>query len=174
MPLYEVVSAAMSAMHRWLALGVAPPHSPRITTVPILFTVFDLVLRDANGNALGGIRLPEIAAPTQQYSPVNVADPNAISIDLNPMAVFNEVQSVLRTLTTTARIDDPTVREAGLCLLSGFFLELDSGTLDRLYSSHADYVARYTAAAMAARDAGFITQADYEASIARAQAAPIP
>ena len=174
MPLFELVSAAMSAMHRWLALGVAPPHSPRVATVPILFTVFDVVLRDPNGNALGGIRLPEIEAPTQRYSPINVADPGSLSIDANPIAIFNQVQSVLTTLTTTARIDDPTVREAGLCLLSGFFLELDPATLDRLYSSHADYVAKYTAAAKAARDAGFITEADYEASIARAAAAPVP
>lgn len=173
MPLYEVVSAAVTGMHRWLSLGVAPPRSPRIETVPFFF-IFDVVLRDQHGNARGGIRLPEIEAPTQFYSPINVAEQDAQSIDLNPIEIFELVQSVLITLTTTARIDDPVVREAGLCLLSGFFLELDAGTLDRLYSSHADYVAKYTAAAKAARDAGFLTQADYEASIARAQAAPIP
>jgi len=173
MPLYEVVSAAMSTMHRWLGVGASPPHSPRISTVPYFFTPFVVVLHDSNGNALGGIRLPEIEAPTQFYSPINVAEPDN-NINLNPIQIFDEIQSVLNTLTTTARIDDPVVREAGLCLLSGFFLELDSTTLDRLYSSHSDYVAKYTAAAQAARDAGFITEADYEASIARAQAAPVP
>ena len=174
MPLFEVVSAALSAMHRWLGLGVAPARSPRIATMPVLFTVFDVVLRDANGNARGGIRLPEIEAPTQLYSPINIAQQDASSFDLKPIAIFNEVLSVLNTLTTTARIDDPVVREAGLCLLSGFFVDFDSATLRGLYASNDDYVAKYTAAAKAARDAGFLTEADYEASIARAQAAPVP
>ena len=173
MPLYEVVSAAVAAMHKWLSLGVAPAHSPRVETVPFFF-IFDVVLHDTLGNARGGIRLPEIEAPTQFYSPINVAQQDAQSINLNPIEIFQLVQDVLTTLTTTGRIDDPVVREAGLCLLSGFFLELDAATLDRLYASHADYVAKYTAAAKAARDAGFLTPADYEASIARAQAAPIP
>jgi len=173
MPLYEVVSAAVAAMHRWLDQGVAPPHSPRIETATFFF-FFDVILRDQYGNARGGIRLPEIEAPTQVYSPINVADPNVDVFDLNPLEIFGLLQDVLTTLTTTARIDDPVVREAGLCLLSGFFLDFDPATLDRLYSSHADYVAEYTAAAQAARNAGFLTQADYEASIARAQAAPIP
>jgi Alpha/beta hydrolase domain len=179
MPLYEVVSAAVTAMHRWLSLGVAPPHSPRISTSRLYYWLFpplyvDVVNRDQYGNALGGIRLPEIAAPAQFYSPINVVEPDLGILNLNPMDIFDQVLSILTTLTETARIDDPVVREAGLCLLSGFFLELDPATLHSLYSSHADYVAKFTNAAQAARNAGFITQADYDASIARAQAADIP
>lgn len=153
--------------------GVPPAHSPRIETVPYWF-IFDLVLRDEHGNARGGIRLPEIEVPTQFYSPINFSILDPRDMDLTPLEIYDLVDSVLTTMNETASIDNLAVREAGLCLLSGFFFEFDSSKLNSLYSSHADYVAQYTAAAQAARDAGFLTQADYEASIARAQAAPIP
>jgi len=181
MPLYEVVSGAVAAMHKWLTQGVAPAHSPQISTfrwyywwLPPLYV--DIVQRDQHNNALGGIRLPEIEAPTEFYSPINSVDPtdDIYRMMTNPLELITEVSDLLIVMTQTSRIDDPEVRAAGLCLLSGFFLEFDAAKLDSLYSSHADYVAEYTAAAQAVRDAGFITQADYEASIARAQAAPIP
>jgi hypothetical protein len=181
MPLYEVVSGAVAAMHNWLTQGVAPAHSPQITTYKWYYWWFpplyvDIVQRDQHGNARGGIRLPEIVAPTQFYSPINTVDPtdDIYGMMTNPLELITEVWDLLIVMTQTARIDDPETRAAGLCLLSGFFLEFDSAKLHSLYASHADYVAQYTAAAQAVRNAGFITQADYEASIARAQAAPIP
>ena len=181
MPLYEVVSGAVAAMQKWLTLGVPPAQSPRISTYRLYYWWFpplyvDIVQRDQHGNALGGIRLPEIEAPTQFYSPINTVEPSddIFGMMTNPLELFATVSDLLITMTQTARIDDPEIRSAGLCLLSGFFLEFDSAKLDSLYSSHADYVAEYTAAAQVVRDVGFITQADYEASIARAQEAPIP
>jgi hypothetical protein len=59
-----VHDAALRALHRWLADGVAAPAQPRIE--------FDAggrptILRDPLGNALGGIRLPELEAPTHEY-----------------------------------------------------------------------------------------------------------
>ncbi|MET0628642.1 MAG: alpha/beta hydrolase domain-containing protein [Acidimicrobiia bacterium] len=60
-PVHE---AALRAMHRWLADGIAAPTHPRIQ--------FDdasprEIVRDTHGNARGGIRLPEIAAPIAEY-----------------------------------------------------------------------------------------------------------
>ena len=60
-PVHE---AALRALHRWLADGVAAPTQPRIE--------FDAggrptILRDPLGNARGGIRLPELEAPTHEY-----------------------------------------------------------------------------------------------------------
>lgn len=173
MPLYEVETAAVVALHNWIALGVSPPHSPQISTIPFLI-VFDIVLRDQYGNALGGIRLPEIQVPTETYSAINVALANPQTLPTNPQDLFNLVQEVLTGLTTTGSFGDPVLRQTGLCLLSGYFLDFSTSTLDRLYANHASYVAHYTAAAQAALNAGFLTSADYEASIARAQAAPVP
>jgi hypothetical protein len=61
LPVHE---AALRAMHRWLADGVAAPTHPRIE--------FDdssppAIVRDTHGNARGGIRLPEVAVPTAEY-----------------------------------------------------------------------------------------------------------
>ncbi|HTO05474.1 MAG TPA: alpha/beta hydrolase domain-containing protein [Myxococcota bacterium] len=173
MPLFEVEDAALVALHNWLSLGVPPPHSPRISTTTFFF-VFDVVQRDQLGNALGGIRLPDIQAPSEFYSPINfsIQNPNSLSID--PMSLISLVQSTLNTLFVTGSIDDDTLRSSGLCLLSGFFTPLPSATLSRLYATHASYVAKFTAAANAAMSAGFLTPADRDAAVAAAQAAPIP
>jgi Alpha/beta hydrolase domain len=61
-PAYE---AGLRAMHRWVAEGTPAPAQPRIE--------FDrsqkppAIRRDELGNARGGIRLPELAAPTREY-----------------------------------------------------------------------------------------------------------
>ncbi len=64
LPILPVTSAAYRAMHRWLADGAAPPTAPRIEftsdTPPV-------IARDERGNALGGLRLPELVAPLAEY-----------------------------------------------------------------------------------------------------------
>ncbi|MGE0307560.1 MAG: alpha/beta hydrolase domain-containing protein, partial [Acidimicrobiia bacterium] len=59
-PIYD---AALRALHRWLTHAIAAPHQPRIEMDATGATV----LRDQFGNGLGGIRLPEIEAPTFEY-----------------------------------------------------------------------------------------------------------
>jgi hypothetical protein len=171
MPLYELEHSALVALQKWLVNGTPPPQSPQVSTIPLFFGAFHLVNHDSLGNAIGGIRLPEIVAPTETYSAINFAtvDPR----NLRPDQLFRLLQDTFTTLQT-GEITNQTLREQGLCLLSGFYLNLPKSTLTRLYSSHADYVAKYTAAANAAKAAGFLTAADAAAGIARAQAAPIP
>ncbi|HZU72006.1 MAG TPA: alpha/beta hydrolase domain-containing protein [Acidimicrobiales bacterium] len=59
-----VQSAAYRHLNAWMTEGTPPPVQPRIAfgdgPVPE-------IERDANGNALGGIRLPEMEAPTAEY-----------------------------------------------------------------------------------------------------------
>jgi alpha/beta hydrolase family protein len=171
MPLYELEHSALAALQKWLANAIQPPHSPQISTIPLFFGAFHLVNHDSLGNALGGIRLPEIVAPTETYSAINFAttDPR----DLAPDRLFRLIQDTFTALQTGG-ITNTTLRAQGLCLLSGYYLKLPKSTLSRLYSSHADYVAKYTAAANAAKAAGFLTPADAADGIARAQAAAIP
>ena len=67
MPHHYVVEAALADLDRWVSNGVAPPHSPKLElasggtpdTTPSL-------ARDAQGNALGGIRTPWLEVPTMQ------------------------------------------------------------------------------------------------------------
>jgi hypothetical protein len=60
-PVHE---GALRALHRWLADGELPAVQPRIA--------FDdgswpTIARDPGGNAIGGVRLPEVAVPLAQY-----------------------------------------------------------------------------------------------------------
>ena len=173
MPLFEVEDAALVALHNWLSRGIQPPHSPRISTFSLFF-VYDVVQRDQYGNALGGIRLPDIQVPTESYSPINFSILNPNDLNIDPASLISLVESTLNTLFVTGSIDDPELRSSGLCLLSGFFTPLPSSTLSRLYPTHASYVSKFTAAANAAVSAGFLTPADRDAAVAAAQAAPIP
>lgn len=60
--LYHVVSQAHDLLVRWAKTGAPPPTAPRIETVAP--TPPTTIARDSLGLALGGIRHPDIAAPT--------------------------------------------------------------------------------------------------------------
>ncbi|MFI5047511.1 MAG: alpha/beta hydrolase domain-containing protein [Acidimicrobiia bacterium] len=57
-----VLSAAYAAMHRWLTDGTEPPTFPTVE-----LGADGSIVRDEHGNALGGIRLPELVAPVAEY-----------------------------------------------------------------------------------------------------------
>ena len=62
-PVYE---AAIRHLHRWIKDGVEPPRMPRVE-----MKAGDSgpeVVRDEHGNAVGGIRLPDLEAPTASHS----------------------------------------------------------------------------------------------------------
>jgi hypothetical protein len=59
-----VHDAALRALHGWLIHGTPAPSQPRIEFDPGSRRA---IRRDAFGNACGGIRLPELAAPTHEY-----------------------------------------------------------------------------------------------------------
>src|SRR5471030_2903749 len=61
-PHHAVVKAALSALMRWVRDGVVPPQSPAIELGDPAAP--DPIVRDTHGNAKGGIRLPELEAPT--------------------------------------------------------------------------------------------------------------
>jgi hypothetical protein len=64
-PYYHTMNAALEHLVRWVDGGAAPPASPRITqAVGAPAPTRAIIVRDANGNAEGGIRLPEHDAPT--------------------------------------------------------------------------------------------------------------
>jgi hypothetical protein len=61
MPMHYATSTAIHRLDQWVRTGVAPPNGPRFT--------FDgsSLARDADQNALGGIRLPPIDVPVASY-----------------------------------------------------------------------------------------------------------
>jgi hypothetical protein len=167
MGVYELEDSALAWLRRWITQGVAPPSGNQIATTPF----FNIVERDQYGNALGGIRLPDINVPIETYSAINFSVPSQEG--LSPSQLMTLLENIFSTLSTGV-ITDPTLRTAGLCLLEGYYTPFSTATLQSLYPTHAAYVSAFTAAAQAAKAAGFLTPADYRAAVAAAQAAAIP
>lgn len=167
MPVFELEDAALNALDEWLVYGVQPPHANQIATTPF----FNLVERDQYGNALGGIRMPDIQVPTETYSAIDFDLPSQQS--LTPSQLLSTLESIFTTLETGA-ITNTTLRNEGLCLLEGYYKPLSNSTLQGLYPTHADYVSAFTSAAASDLASGFLTQSDYNAAVAAAEASSVP
>ena len=167
MGVFELEDSALVALHQWITQGVAPPAGNQIATTPF----FNIVERDQYGNALGGIRLPDINVPAETYSAINFSQPSQES--LSPSQLMTTLENIFTTLMTGV-ITDPTLRAEGLCLLEGYYTPFGQGTLQSLYPTHAAYVSRFTTAAQADLAAGFLTRYDYNQAVKAAQAALIP
>jgi hypothetical protein len=68
LPTRYALRAAMRALAAWVDDGTAPPRAPRLGR-----DGSGRLKRDADGNAVGGVRLPEIEVPTAAYSGVSDA-----------------------------------------------------------------------------------------------------
>lgn len=167
MGVYELEDAALAGMQKWIKRGVAPPSGNPIATAPFS----GIVERDQYGNALGGIRLPDIQAPAETYSAINFSQPSQEG--LSPSQLFSTLQNIFSTLMTGV-ITDPALREEGLCLLEGYYTPFSQARLRSLYPTHDAYVSAFTAAAASDKAAGFLTPADYRTAVAAAKKAPIP
>ena len=167
MPVFELEDAALTSLDKWLVSGVQPPHGNPIATTPL----FNLVERDRYGNALGGIRLPDVQVPTETYTAINFSQPSQES--LSPSQLLSTLESIFTALET-GEITNTTLRDEGLCLLEGFYTPLSSTTLRALYPTHGDYVSAFTSAAAGDLASGFLTQSDYNAAVAAAQASSVP
>src|SRR5262245_53318819 len=64
-PQHFVLNAAMRALDRWVRRGVAPPVAPRLEAVtsPAI-----AIVRNQHGNALGGVRTPQVDVPIATLS----------------------------------------------------------------------------------------------------------
>jgi hypothetical protein len=89
-----------------------------------------VIRRDAYGNALGGIRTPDMEVPIARYDPNNTFDPT--------------LPSFIHDIAQLA------------CYLSGSVFPFDEATIDSLYADHTDYVNQVSAAADALVAEGFL------------------
>jgi hypothetical protein len=64
-PQHWVLKAALSALDRWVRDGTLPPPAPRLDVADGPPAA---IRRDANGNALGGIRTPQVDVPIATLS----------------------------------------------------------------------------------------------------------
>lgn len=139
MPFYETEIAAFNHLKNWMTTGIAPPTAPRITR-----DWLGSIKKDSNGNAIGGLRLPEIDVPVAKYGHANLTTGSLAFLDLFA------------------------------CVAGGNTKPFTATKLKSLYPTHADYVNKYKAAADAALAKGYIRPVDYTNALKRAQAAAIP
>ena len=67
-PHHWVLNAAIHHLDTWVRTGVAPPSAPPLavaSTSPVV------LVRDAQGNAVGGIRTPQVDAPVARIDGMN-------------------------------------------------------------------------------------------------------
>lgn len=140
MPFFRVQNAVYSHLVRWSVNGVLPPTAPRITRS----TLLGRIQRDTYGNALGGLRLPEIDVPIATYGISNSTTGSTEFLDLFA------------------------------CTTSGSHEPFTATRLGSLYPTHADYYNKYKAAADRALAAGYLLPADHAKALQQANAAPIP
>ena len=133
-PHHAVVKAALRALTGWVVSGITPPQSDEIklsnpTAVPAA------IVRDQFGNALGGIRLPELEVPTA-----------TIDGRINSPAV------------------PPPPGGQNFCFLFGGTVPFSDSTLDELYRNHGAFVSRFTRAVETIVQQGFWLEPEGEAA----------
>jgi len=68
-PRHYTLDAAIVALREWLETGIpasAPPHIERVVPTPVAGNM--KLSRDADGNAIGGLRLPIVQVPVATYN----------------------------------------------------------------------------------------------------------
>ena len=133
---YEL-RAAVQAVNTWVTTGQAPPQSPRLEVNPANPHAF---LHDANGNALGGIRSPQVAAPVAKLS--GVGQPGATPVH------------------TRAGANTKPVSGQALCGIFGTTVPFSAAKLAALYPTHAAFVQKWDAATAAEVKEGYLLPAD--------------
>lgn len=140
MPFYRAQNAVYSHLVKWATQGVLPPTAPRIKRS----TLLGRIQRDTHGNALGGLRLPEIDVPIATYGIDN------------------------STAGSTAFLD------LFACITSGSTTPFIASKLLSLYPTHAAYFDAYKLAADRALAAGYLLPADHAKAVEEARNAAIP
>ncbi len=133
---YEL-RAAVQAVNTWVTTGQAPPQSPRLEVNPADPHAF---LHDANGNALGGIRSPQVAAPVAKIS--GVGQPGAAPVHAR------------------AGANTKAVSGQALCGIFGTTVPFSAAKLAALYPTHAAFVKKWDAATAAEVKRGYLLPTD--------------
>lgn len=132
---YEL-RAAVAAVNKWVDTGVAPPQSPRLE----VDAAKNAFVTDSHGNALGGIRSPQVAAPVATLS--GIGQPGVALPPINAGAMTGAIPG------------------ATLCAIFGTTVPFSAATLASLYPTHAAFVEKWDAATAAEVKKGYLLAAD--------------
>ena len=123
-PHHAFVKAGLRALTEWVRSGRVPPQSPEIQLRDPAAT--DPIARDGRGNALGGIRIPELVAPT----------------------------ATLDGRQNSVAAGGPGGQN--FCFLFGNTRPFDDATLAELYPTHGAFVERFVRAVDALERDGYL------------------
>lgn len=132
-PHHAIVKAALAALTRWVRDGKAPRQSPAIALGDPAAP--DPIVRDDRGLAKGGIRLPELEAPTARLD--------------------GQANAVGGTAAAGGQ---------NFCFLFGHTVPFDAAALSALYPSHEAFVKRFTAAVDALERDGYVLEPEARAA----------
>ena len=150
-----VYNAMWKNLERQVVDAIAMPAGDNIA---FSFLTFEIV-RDADQNAVGGIRVPDMNVPIGSYfDPTNVAKPSCFLPPFPPLPNCNPI-GFLGDLA---------------CRLAGSTTAFDQTTLDAKYSSHQSYVDDVEVDADRLTDEGFLLHRDAKEIVDRAEASDIP
>ena len=148
-----VYNAMWKNMERQVIDAVPMPHGDPLLILPPSFQI----VRDADGNAVNGIRVPDMNVPTGSYfDPTNEAKPACafppFPPNCNPIGGLGDLA----------------------CFLAGSTTPFDQVTLDARYPSHQSYVDDVDADADRLIAEGFLLNRDAKEIVDRAEASDIP
>jgi Alpha/beta hydrolase domain len=129
---YEL-RAAISAVNTWVATGTAPSESPRLE----VNKNGKSFVTDSNGEALGGVRTPQVQAPVAILSGIGQPE-----------------QGPSKSGSTTS------VSGSELCAIFGTTVPFSRAKLAALYPTHAAFLAKWDAAVAADVNEGYLLAAD--------------
>jgi hypothetical protein len=125
-PQHWVLDTAVHDLNLWVRTGTAPPHGPRLELTAGAHAV---IRRDGRGNALGGIRTPELDVPMATLSG-NGPPGSSVTCGLFGSTVPFSRATLLSLYPThaayVARFDRATAR----AVRAGFLLPVDATALE--------------------------------------------
>jgi hypothetical protein len=162
-----VYNAAVDALVRWVKTGVAAPKAPALefdeTAEPVA------TARGGGAGAPGGRGGRAGAGGAAGDPPAAGRAGGRGQAPAEKPVKRDEFGNILGGIRL-AEIAVPVAKEsAELCGLGGTHVPFEAAVVNRLYPTHADYVAKVTAASDAMVKAGFLLRADANQTIARAR-----
>jgi Alpha/beta hydrolase domain len=125
-PFSNVANAAFADLTKWIDEGVPPPHA---SFIEVTNTAPAMIIRDAFGNALGGVRTPFVDVPTATYSPTDTVAHTTLFSGFCVLYGYNIPfsQSTLRSLYPNhGDYVAAVARESNLLVHEGFWLRPDA------------------------------------------------
>ena len=132
---YEL-RAAMEAVNRWMTTGNPPPQSPRLDVAK----GEKHYVTDSLGEAVGGIRTPQVVAPVATLS--GLGQPGLLGATSQPAPTTN------------------TLSAGQICAIFGTTYPFSAAKLAALYPNHAAFVKKWDAATAALVKQGYLLPVD--------------